>query len=92
MPKSRLKENKGLAVRWVKTHGAYYYRVPLGLEHQWDGKTKFRLGKTLVEAHKSFAERVDEGDTGVGKTIGALLDKYLIFEVPKKAVTTQAGE
>ena len=91
MPKQRLKQNKGLPSRWVKTHGAYYYRVPTGLEHKWDGKTKFRLGKTLVEAYKSFAERVGEDDAGVGKTIGELLDKYLISEVPKKAVTTQAG-
>ena len=91
MPKLRLKENKGLPSRWVKTHGAYYYRVPTGLEQKWDGKTKFRLGKSLPDAYKSFSERVGEDVIKLANTIGALLDKYLISEVPKKALTTQQG-
>lgn len=89
MPKQRLKQNKGLPSRWVKTHGAYYYRVPLSMESMWDGKTKFRLGKTLPEAYKAYAERIDFRTKG--KTIGDLLDRYQLQVVPTKALTTQQG-
>ncbi len=34
-----------IPARWKLQHGAYYYRVPLGLEAMWDDKKFFRLGK-----------------------------------------------
>ena len=89
MPKSRLKENKGLPARWVFTHGAYYYRVPAGQKSQWEGKSKFRLGKSLPEAYKAYSKKIDIALNG--RTIGAILDHYLLTEVPKKALTTQDG-
>ncbi len=88
MPKARNKENKGLPARWRTIHGAYYYRVPEGLESSWDGKKQFRLGKSLPEAYKVWAERL--GTLDDAKTIGELLERYSLEVVPKKEVTTQA--
>lgn len=88
MPPKRNTENKGLPTRWKLQHGAYYYRVPPGLESMWDGKKMFRLGKTLPEAYKVWAERIANPERV--RTIGALLDRYLLEVVPTKAITSQA--
>ncbi len=88
MSRSRRPENKGLPARWQHVHGAYYYRVKPGLEHLWDGKKRYRLGATLPEAYKAYAERV--GRREVVNTIGDLLDAYLLRVVPKKAPRTQS--
>jgi integrase len=87
MPRKRNAENMGLPLRWKKTHGAYYYQVPQGLEALWDGKKTFRLGKTLPEAYRAWAARLESIDGA--KTIGALLDRYALEVVPTKAVRTQ---
>lgn len=86
MPPARKPENRGLPARWQFYHGAYYYRVPPGREHLWDGKKRFPLGKNLAAAHKLYAQRIDT----VGKihTIGSLLDRYLLEVVPAKAAKT----
>ncbi|RKE35229.1 phage integrase family protein [Paraburkholderia sp. BL23I1N1] len=89
MPKPRKKENKGLPSRWRHSHGAYYFQVPKGLEPAWDGKQLFRLGKTLPEAYKVWADRLATIDDA--KTIADLLDRYLLQVVPTKKPTTQAG-
>ncbi len=89
MPRPRLAKNKGLPSRWHHQHGAYYYRVPPGQEAAWDGKKRFRLGKTLPQAYKAFAERVDAPERA--NTIGALLDRYLLEVVPDKAAKTQTS-
>ena len=88
MPKPRLPGNKGLPARWQHTHGAYYYRVPPGLEAQWEDKRRYRLGATLPEAFKAFAARIDK-PVEIGN-IGQLLDRYLLQVVPTKAPKTQA--
>jgi integrase len=88
MPKSRKKENKGLPARWRHTHGAYYYQVPAGFESSWDNKQLFRLGKTLPEAYKVWADRL--GSIDDAKTVGELLDRYALEVVPQKAITTQS--
>ncbi len=89
MPPKRKAENKGLPARWKLQHGAYYYRVPPGLEPMWDGKQFFRLGKSLPEAYKTWADRI--GSTDKVRNIGQLLDRYVLEVVPTKAITTQAG-
>lgn len=89
MPVKRNKENEGLPARWKLQHGAYYYRVPPGLEALWDGKKMFRLGKTLPEAYKTWADRLGGSDRA--RTVGQLLDRYLLEVVPTKAPTTQAN-
>lgn len=88
MPKKRSKENAGLPSRWSKKHGAFYFQVPKGLEKFWDNKRWFRLGTTLPEAYRTWAERADKTDRLY--TIGQLLDRYLLDEVPTKGVNTQA--
>jgi integrase len=87
MPPKRKSENRGLPVRWQHTHGAYYYRVPPGLESRWNDNKMFRLGKTLPEAYKVWAERVKSADEA--QTIAQLLDRYLLEVVPEKAAATQ---
>lgn len=88
MPKPRRPENRGLPQRWRSDHGAYYYQVPPGQESAWDGKKTFRLGESLPEAYKVWAERI--GMIEHAKTIGALLDRYAIEVIPTKGITTQA--
>jgi integrase len=87
MPPKRKPENRGLPARWQFTHGAYYFRVPPGLESLWNGKQTFRLGKTLSEAYKVWAERV--GAIDKTNIIAQLLDRYLLEVVPTKAPKTQ---
>lgn len=86
MPK-RNKENKGLPKRWQYKHNAYYYRVPVGQEHLWDWKTIYRLGKTLSEAHREYANKVEIKHNA--NTIGELLDEYSIKIIPFKAAKTR---
>ena len=90
MPKKRSPENKGLPTGWRQTHGAFYYRVPSGMESCWDGKKLFRLGKTLPEAWTEWAKR-QATPTDV-RTINQLLDRYMLEVVPKKAPTTQVSQ
>lgn len=88
MPKvKRKKENTGLPGRWRFRYGAYYYRVPLGLEHKWDNKDDFRLGSTLSEAHRVFAERIGVFENAT--TMSKLFDRYEFTVVPDKAAPTQ---
>lgn len=90
MPKPRKSENDGLPTRWQFTHGAYYYRVPPGLEPLWDGKKRFRLGASLPEAYKTYGARIGAHEGRIN-TVAQLLDRYLIEVVPEKAKTTQTS-
>lgn len=89
MPKPRNTENKGLPARWRLAHGAYYYQVPPGFESLWDGKKLFRLGKSLPEAYKIWAERIDT--TVKANTVSQLLDRYALEVIPKKEPQTRAS-
>jgi integrase len=89
MPRKRRKENQGLPARWRHTHGAYYYQVPSGLEHLWDGKKTFRLGSKLNEAYQAWASRLGRQDKA--KTIGDLLDRYALEVIPTKAAASQGS-
>lgn len=87
MPRKRNPENKGLPLRWRHVNGAYYYQVPPGLESLWDGKQTFRLGKTLPEAYKTWAARIES--VNGAKTLGEAFDRYALEVVPTKAPRTQ---
>jgi len=87
MPKPRNPENKALPSRWRYRHGAYYYRAPSGSRHVWDGKTEFRLGRTLHEAYRVWAERVEAHSDA--RSMAQLLDRYALEVVPAKAPKTQ---
>jgi integrase len=75
--------------RWRQHHGAIYYQVPPGQEHEWEGKKMFRLGKSEPEAWKTWFEMMDEVEEGVPKTIGQAMDRYIIEVLPDKAQRTQ---
>lgn len=87
MPKPRKPENRGLPARWQFTHGAYYFRVPPGMEAQWGGKKRYRLGKSLAEAYRAWAERIEKPQEC--RTVGTLLDRYKLEVIPTKAPKTQ---
>ena len=86
-PRKRNPENKELPARWRYKHGAYFYRVPQNLRPIWDGKIEFRLGKTLQEAYRTFASRVDNNIEI--RTGGQLLDRYAIEVIPEKKQKSQ---
>ncbi|MGJ8619575.1 MAG: tyrosine-type recombinase/integrase [Methylophilaceae bacterium] len=90
MPKPRNKENKSLPKRWALEHNAYYYLVPKGAEAHWDGKTKFKLGRTLPEAFAEFARRIDS-PRGTIRTLNDAFNRYLLQVVPTKAAASQAS-
>lgn len=58
MAKKRNPENIGLPARWRYTRNAYYYQVPKGLEPLWDDKQTFKLGNSLSEAYRVWADRL----------------------------------
>ncbi len=47
MPRARNIRNRGYPKSWRFRYDAYYYRVPKGQEHLWDGKKEFHLGRSL---------------------------------------------
>lgn len=87
MGRTRKPEHAGLPPRWRVVGGVYYYQVPAEQKHAWDGRTTFRLGSTLDEAYKTWAERI--GTRGEAKTISDLLDRYGLEVIPGKAPLTQ---
>lgn len=80
--------NKSLPTRWTLQHGAYYYRVPLGMEQIWDGKKMFRLGKSLPEAFRKWGEMAQKPLQAV--KVNQLLDRYALEVIPTKRIRTQA--
>lgn len=83
----RRPENKGLPSRWVFKHGAFYYRTPANARSKWDGKSFFRLGATLPEAYREWANRI-EYDSSVA-TINQLFDRYAAEVIPTKKPKTR---
>ena len=86
----RNKENAGLPKRWRFKNGAYFYRVPPGLESAWDGKKEFRLGSSLSQAHSCYAKRIGvyEGEL---QLMEELFNRVLIEHVPTLAPKTQSS-
>lgn len=90
MVRKRLAKNKGLPTRcrWI---GKYiYYDVPKGQERHWNGKKLFKVGKTVAEAFKVLAERIEERESA--KNIGALIDRYVMEVTPTKAPRTAKND
>lgn len=61
--------------------------MPKGLEELWDGKKEFTLGKTLPDAYRVWAERIDTPQRL--ETMNAVFDRYLLEEVPTKSYSWQ---
>jgi integrase len=91
MPRKRNKENTGLPARWRHYHGAYFYRVPPGLESQWEGRRQFRLGSTLSEAASEWAKRMNTAERPA-HYVRELLERYSLEVIPAKAIATQQGD
>jgi integrase len=89
--RKRHKRNQGLPARWRYKHGAYFYRVPPGLESQWDGQTEYRLGTTLAESATEWAKRMRSAERPA-VYIKQLLERYAIEVIPTKAAATQRGD
>ena len=87
-PKKRNKENKSLPERWRFRRGKYWYRVPPGLEHEWDNKKEFLLGSTLADAYKVWAEKIQPSSNDL-HTMKQVFDRYILEYIPKKAHKTQ---
>jgi integrase len=87
VPRKRLAKNKSHPTGWRWKCGAWRYRVPPGQEQHWDGKREFTLGRTLREAYKLWAERVQTQHQA--NTVADLLDQYVQEIVPTKATLTQ---
>ena len=79
-PKKRNRENKGLPARWRLRSGTYSYMVPLGQEMQWDGKKEFKLGRTLSEAYKTWADKMS--DCADSANFSDLCERYLLEHLP----------
>jgi len=86
-PKPRKPENRALPKRWTISHGAYYYIVPPGQQHQWGNKRWFRLGSTEAQAYRAWSERLQDHDTIT--TMADLLDRYAMEIIPTKAHKSQ---
>ena len=81
------KKDLDLPARWRRQNGAIYYLVPPGQESQWGDKKWFRLGANVVEAHRAWADRMDNGEKAI--TLNQLFDRYLIEHTPTCAIKTQ---
>ena len=91
MSRRRNKANQGLPARWRHKHGAYFYRVPPGLESQWGGFKEYRLGTTLGESATEWAKRMRSSERPV-VYVRELLERYAIEVIPTKAAATQRGD
>lgn len=77
---------------WAFIHGAYYYRVPKAQRHHWDDKTKFRLGKTLSEAWRTWFLRLgDDGNDDVVTMDDLFTEWYREYVMLELAEGTQAN-
>jgi hypothetical protein len=90
MPRARNPENLGYPKSWRFRYNAYYYRVPKGQEHLWDGKKEFKLGRSLSEAAAEWARRVHRVEHDA--TVDALLTRYKLDIIPSKAAATRRGD
>ena len=90
MPRVRNVENRGYPKSWRFRYDAYYYRVPKGQEHLWNGKKEFLLGHSLSEAAAEWAKRVHRIEHDA--TVDALLTRYKSDVIPKKAAATRRGD
>lgn len=87
MTPRRTRANSGLPRNWRHRYGGYYYRVPAGEEHRWDGKREYLLGRTLAEAHRTYAMRQEH--VGPVQTMAQICDRYAAEVLPLKAPATQ---
>ena len=82
------KTDKHLPQRVYQRRGAYYW-FPPKKDVEILGKTAIRLGKTLPEAMRKWAELTERMTTH--NTMSDLMDRYMVEVAPKKAEKTNLG-
>jgi hypothetical protein len=87
MSRAKNKVNLGLPTGWQLISDNYYFQVPPGMKSAWDDRDWFFLGKSLPEAFRVWAKRM-EVSVSV-KTVADLLDRYSLEVIPQKAIRTQ---
>ena len=89
-PRKRSARNKGLPPRWDYKHNAYYYLPRDSEKPDFDNKSYFRLGKTLAEAHATFAERMTfDGELS---TFDQVCNRYELDIMPDKKPATRRSQ
>lgn len=78
----------GLPKRWIKNHGAYYYRPAPSERHLFDNKSWYHLGRNYPDALREFA-RIR--DIEVGEELHSAIDRYTIERLPRLKPQTQAA-
>lgn len=86
-PRKRKNENAPHPAGWRWKNGAWRYRVPSALRHLWDDKSEYTLGKTLPEAYRTWAERLELHHDA--NTIAELFDQYELRVIPTKSWKSQ---
>jgi integrase len=76
---------------WEFKHGAYWYRVPARHREAMGGKRWYRLGKSLPDAYRGFAELPIHDDNESVRMVRQLADRYEREYVPQKAPMTQTS-
>ena len=77
-----------LPLRWIHNHGTYYYQVPKKLRAQWDNKTWYPLGKSLLAAHRTWNSKLSLSSNAIS-TLNQAADRYVVEILPKLAKNTQ---
>jgi integrase len=90
MPHARNEGNRGYPKSWRFRYDAYFYRVPKGQEHLWDGKKEFCLGHSLADAAAEWTKRLHRIEFDA--TVDALLTRYKLDVIPMKAAATRRGD
>jgi len=78
----------GLPKRWIKNHGAYYYRPAPSERHLFDNKSWYHLGRNYPDALREFA-RIR--DIEVGEELSSAIDRYTIERLPRLKPQTQSA-
>lgn len=91
-PRKRSKAQQGLPTRWRFRKNFYWYLPREGERPYFDNKVEFKLGRTLAEAHRVFAERIAllTDPTGAA-TMDALCDLYVRKALPAKKPQSISG-
>jgi len=94
--RKRNRENIGLPSRWRFRYNAYYYHPPADLREYWDNRAEFRLGRSLSEAHRVYAERLrlvtGDLDPEGNITLNDVIDRYIKEVTPTKAPRSQKSD
>lgn len=102
MPRKRIK-NTDLPRNWQMNHGAYYFVVPVAQRELFTdratgrGRRWIKLGRTLADAHRTYAEEIlpllpGQRLPGAMVNVNDLCDRYEVEVLPLNAPGTQENK